>query len=313
MKRERRHELQHNDLAEWIMKSYEGIAPYKNAILGVGLLVVVLAIGLWLWRSHNLVQASEAWSSLGVPVFQPIFANEQTIVEMERTIQNYPHEPAAEWAAVFVGDTFLMVGTNRIMTSKVGPEYLTQKKSAIEFLKQARDRYTKALETLTIPGAQEQAMFGKARAIESLVESETKPEEAIAAYEELNKSFPSGMFKVIADQRIEQLKKPDALKFYTALAQYAPKPKAEAPRSPLGNLNLPDEPLEPTAPVRPNAPKTETPKTEPAKPQATKADVPKTEAPKTETPKTEPAKPQATKADAPKTEASKTDTPKKDK
>ena len=33
MKRERRHELQHNDLAEWILKGYERIVPYKNAIL----------------------------------------------------------------------------------------------------------------------------------------------------------------------------------------------------------------------------------------------------------------------------------------
>ena len=42
MKSERRHELQHNDLAEWIITAYERIVPYRNALLGVGLLAIVL-------------------------------------------------------------------------------------------------------------------------------------------------------------------------------------------------------------------------------------------------------------------------------
>jgi hypothetical protein len=310
MKSERRHELQHNDLAEWILKSYEGIAPYKNTILGVTLLVIVLAISISLWHSHNLSQSGEAWGSLGVPVFQPIFADDRTIPEMERTVQNYPRQPAAEWAAVFAGDTCLMMGTNRIMTNKVGAEYQTQKRAAIEMLKQALDRYNKALETLTIPGAREQAMFGKARAVESLIDNETKPDEAIAAYEDLNKAFPNGMFKALAIQRLEQLKKPDTLKFYTALARYVPKPKVESPRSPLGNLSLPDEPLEPTTPVRPDAPKTEVPKNEPPKPPAAKPDAAKPEPSKTETPKAEPAKRDAPKAAGPKTETPKAEAPK---
>ncbi len=79
MKRERRHELQHNDLAEWILKNYERIVPYRNAILGVGLLVVVLVIGISFWHSHSAAQAGEAWNSLGIPVFQPVFRDPTTI------------------------------------------------------------------------------------------------------------------------------------------------------------------------------------------------------------------------------------------
>ena len=144
MKSERRHELQHNDLAEWILKAYERIVPYKNTILGGGLLVIVLLIAVSLWHSHSVAQAGEAWNSLGVPVFQPDFADEQTIGIMEHTAQTYPGTPAAQWAEVFAGDTALMVGTNKI---------LTDKKVGIEYLTQARERYAKALETLTIPGA----------------------------------------------------------------------------------------------------------------------------------------------------------------
>ena len=101
MKSERRHELQHNDLAEWILKSYERVAPYKNMILGVALLLVVLFIGLSLWHNHSVSQAGEAWNSLGVPVFQPNFVAEQTISVMQKDAQTYPGNPAAQWAEVF--------------------------------------------------------------------------------------------------------------------------------------------------------------------------------------------------------------------
>ncbi len=324
MKRERRHELQHNDLAEWIVKSYERIVPYRNAILGVGLLAIVLAISVAIWHSHSVAQAGEAWGSLGIPVFQPQFADDKTINMMDQAINSHSGTPAAEWAAVFRADTELTIGANKIVTDK---------KIGIEFLTRARDAYAKALETLTIPGAKEQAMFGKARALEALIQDKAQLGEAVAAYEELNKSFPKGIFKAIADQQIERLQKKDALQFYEALAQYTPKPKVESPHSQLGKLgslpeNPPDEPvptppvraggsqpgpilglpepsLMPTEPVKAKAPKTKAPKTE-----APKTEPPKTEAPKAAAPKTEPAKPQAATPDAAKTETPKSETPK---
>ena len=196
--------------------------PYRNTIFGVGLLLVVFFIGLSLWHSHSVSQAGEAWNSLGAPVFQPGSSlNEQTISVMDQAAKTYHGEPAAEWAEVFAGDTALMAGTNKI---------LTDKKIGIEFLNDAQKRYTEALKTLTIPGAREQAMFGNARAIESLVQNADDLKQAIAAYEELKKSFPNGMFKTVVDgRRLERLGKKDALAFYQKLAQYTPKPKVGEP------------------------------------------------------------------------------------
>ena len=312
MKRERRHELQHNDLAEWMIKAYERVVPYRNMVLGTSLLVFVLAIALWFWRSHSFAQAAEAWNSLGIPVFQPQFAAEQTIGVMQHTAQTNPGMAAAEWAEVFAGDSALMVGTNKV---------LTDKKIGIEYLSQAQKLYTDALATITIPAAREQAMFGKARAMESLIQNKTQLDEAVAAYQELKKSFPLGMFQAIADQRIEQLQKKETLKFYEKLAQYSPKPKVEKPHSQLGKLGalpdaLPDEPLAPKAPGRaegthpspgPGLPEpTLTPKepakpsaqkTEPVKQQPVEPDVLKTEGPKASIPKAETPKPETIKKD----------------
>jgi hypothetical protein len=318
MKRERRHELQHNDLAEWIVKNYERIVPYKNAILGVGLLAIVLVIALWAWQSHRVAQSGEAWNSFGIPVFQPQFMNEQTIGAMEHTVQTYPDTPAAEWAKVFAGDCALMIGTNKLLTDKkVGTEYLAQ----------ARDRYIDAVKTLTIPAAKQRAMFGKARAIESLIENETQLDQALAAYQELNDRFPEGMFKALATQQIEQLQKKDTLTFCRALARYTPKPKAESPQRQLEKLgplseNPPDEPgppkpavqgggnqpaskgqvpepsLTPKTPVNPNPAKKETPKADATKPQTAEPDVPPPEAPKAKATKTEAAKAEPAKTEA---------------
>ena len=162
MKRERRHELQHNDLAEWILKDYERIVPYRNTILGVGLLVIVLLIGLCSGTATTLPRRARPGIRWEFRCFSRILPTSRRLASCRRPSQTHSGTPAAEWAAVFAGDTALMIGTNKI---------LTDKKAGIEFLTQARDTYTEALETLTIPGAQEQAMFGKARAMESLIQN----------------------------------------------------------------------------------------------------------------------------------------------
>ena len=128
MKRERRHELQHNDLAEWIVTAYGRIEPYRNVILVVAVLTVVLGVGFSFWHSHNVAQAAEAWNSLGVPVFQPNFVDGQTTMNlMDAAIKSHPDAPVAEWAKVFEGNTFLLLGSNQILADKKrGVELLTQ-------------------------------------------------------------------------------------------------------------------------------------------------------------------------------------------
>jgi hypothetical protein len=338
MKSERRHELQHNDLAEWITTGYERIAPYKNTVLGVGLLVIVLTIGVAWWRSHSAAQSAEAWASLGVPVIGMSFYNEQWLQVLQRTMQTHPGTAAAEWADVFQADMHLMAGANRV---------LTDKKVGTTILSQAKDFYTKAAGAANIAGVKEQAMFGKARALESLIQNKEQLQEAVAAYEELNKAFPQGMYKGIAEQRIAQLPKGDALKFYQKLASYtppaAPTPPPASPKSELDKLGPlpenPEAPLVPAVPVKPDAshggslpaiPMPSLTPSEPGKPEGPKTELPripplmpsetgKPEGKKTELPKLPPLTPDTTKPDAPKmptaepakTTASQTEVPKK--
>ena len=53
MKSERRHELQHNELAEWLFKAGEQLKPYQNLILAAVVVLVVRCGGLFVVVSHG--------------------------------------------------------------------------------------------------------------------------------------------------------------------------------------------------------------------------------------------------------------------
>jgi hypothetical protein len=289
MKSERRHELQHNDLAEWAIKIYQHVAPYRNAILGVVLLLIVAGITWTIWHGHSQGQAAEGWNAIGLPGVQA------DINRLEKASSEYKGMPAGEWAQVLAADTFLSASENQLKEHK---------DVANQYFNFALERYEKTLAASPDYMARERAMFGKARILESL----GKLPEATAAYTDLNKAFPEGTYKAIADQRIEQLAKPEIAEFYKALAQYTPPPKKEAekpaasPRSKLENIApLPENPEQPPMPKPGDSSS------------GTAASSPKTSAnsvqPKIEIPKSSAATPLGTAAP----DASKTAPAKKDK
>ena len=56
MKSERRHELQHNDLADWFLTTYESMLPYRTVIIFGTLLVVVAAVAWTIWRITRILR-----------------------------------------------------------------------------------------------------------------------------------------------------------------------------------------------------------------------------------------------------------------
>src|SRR6516164_9804842 len=102
MKSERRHELQHNDLAEWSMRTYENVMPYRNAIIGVTLLVLVGVVAWEIWRGHSESQAVEGWNSVEMPeaVYFPVYESPNYPGAMDKVSQTYGGSSAGEWAQV---------------------------------------------------------------------------------------------------------------------------------------------------------------------------------------------------------------------
>jgi hypothetical protein len=175
------------------------------------------------------------------------------------------------------------------------------KEAAANFLKEAAGRYDKTIASPLGPIAQERAMFGKARVLESAGQLQ----EATTAYQDMIKAFPQGTYKAVAEQRIAQLAKPDTAEFYKAVAEFKPKPPKEAekkaaeksgagPSGKIENMQLPENPEMPplAAPVKPGE---ETSGTAASPPKASGTAA----APKSDTPsKAEPPKPEPTKSTA---------------
>ena len=62
MKAERRHELKHNELADWLADSIQGVKPHATGVLvGLAVLAAIVLGSVW-YFSGETAAASRAWS-----------------------------------------------------------------------------------------------------------------------------------------------------------------------------------------------------------------------------------------------------------
>ena len=250
MKSERRHELQTNALADWLGEAIEKIRPYQNAIVGGLILVVVLIIALAAWHSYSAGYAAEAWGALKWPY--PV-ASFQDLPDLDKVAKVYPGTPAADWAAVLNADGELTRGSQLLWVNKAQAE---------EQLKAAASHYQAAYNSNSSPLLRQRSLLGLAQTAEAQAAADRdatlrKLDEAREKYEELSKTWPDGVFKGIADQRLQDLtgEKAEPSKwFYEQFGRFDPKPMPPK-----------DAGLKDFAPL-PENPPAEPPKT-PAKPQ----------------------------------------------
>src|SRR3954465_14966740 len=99
MKAERRHELKHNELADWIGELAEGVKPHATGVLiGLAILAAVVLGSVW-YFSGETAAASRAWS-------QYFYAFSER--DPQKVLQNLASEQsgskAAWWALEAVAD-----------------------------------------------------------------------------------------------------------------------------------------------------------------------------------------------------------------
>lgn len=249
MKSERRHELEHNELADWTVNILESIKPYTNVIVGGTIAVVILAVALALWTKQADLKADTAWNLYysGLNSSDPALL--QDVVEL------YPSSTAAQWAAVGQGDIHLKAGCNGLFVDKANAKQ--ELKLAIECYKGLKDSGNPLLD--------ERAKFGLARAYEA----QGDLEEAKAAYENQLKRWKDGPYAEMARRQLANLENPQTLTFYDRFAKYEPKPDLSAEEKPskvvpsFDSVDLPapsDQPAEATpAEVAPAGETKETP------------------------------------------------------
>lgn len=226
MKRERRHELHRNALADWLIKSWEMIKPYLNAVL-IGVIVLMLAVLAYTWMSGSSAsKEANAWDS----VFLAMGAGNTS--ELERTVEQYPKTIAADWAAVVAGDLYLQAGCEELFRTKA---------TAADELQRALDKYKVVLANSREAVVRERATYGLARTYEAMAgarQSQGDLDLAAEHYEKVAKEWPDGAYAAEAARRAAELKRLTTRKFYDAFAAWEPKPAFTAPEG-MDKINLP--------------------------------------------------------------------------
>jgi predicted negative regulator of RcsB-dependent stress response len=253
MKSERRHELEQNELADWLAKTIESSKPYQNTILGVILLMVLGFAGYTWWTRHSSAESSEAWGQFNAGLDAAL--NRNDLVKLGEVADKYPSSRVGECAAVVLGDMHLYRGCDLLFQDKG---------TANDELRKAVQQYTPVHDRGSDPMLRERATFGLARAREASNELD----QARQLYGEIDKKWPDGTYAAEAKRRLADLNKESTKTWYDKFAKYDPKPAfSEEPGTPGKRPSFnPDDSLREDGSVfdRPNksklAPKPESPK-----------------------------------------------------
>lgn len=250
MKTERRHELQHNELADWLLGTAERVKPHVTRIAAL-LLAVLVVYGVYRFiHAQTSVKQQAGWNAY--------YQASQTgnTNELQAIARDYAGEQVSYWALLRLADVQLNDGIDDLFINT--PE--GRKK-----VDQAAANYDAVLKGNADAPLRERALFGLGRCQESL----DKLAAAQASYEQLAKEFSKGPFAQMAEHRLKSLKSESSKSFYDWFArQDATPPPASAPatgpaKTPLlDGTKLPDFDMPPASL---ELPKVGTPKTEPPK------------------------------------------------
>jgi len=209
MKSERRHELRHNELADWLAGIVEAVRPYSIAILGV-VLLGVLSIGVYAWQTRvSATDTANAWDA-----FYAAFASGDPANFEKNVIEKRAPAQVTHWARVVAADVYLAEACQELYDNKA---------LAYDQLDKAREHYATVLKESRVSGLRERATFGLARTYETLAatgQSQGELDKARENYQNLVKSWPKGAYTTVAAQRLEALEKQEIKAFYDKLASY---------------------------------------------------------------------------------------------
>jgi tetratricopeptide (TPR) repeat protein len=221
MKAERRHELQHNELADWLADAIQRVKPYSRAIAGLVLAAAVLLIVYVVLSQRALSKQSTAWNDYYLAIQSP--SKEGAEADLEAVVRSHEGAVAGLWARVALADLQLGEGIGA---------FFTDKRTADRKLTSAIENYEAVLAKAEDPLLAARAKFGLARA----QESRGKLDAARVLYEEIVQAPDSDAYVPAAKARLADLNRESTRDFYAWFAEQEP---SAAP-----DLSLPGAPGE---------------------------------------------------------------------
>jgi tetratricopeptide (TPR) repeat protein len=227
MKAERRHELKHNELADWLGERLEMLKPHATGILlGAAVLLVLILGGIWYFGGESQASA-RAWSE---------YFGALNDREPQKVLKNLATEKsgskAAWWALAALGD----------MNLGEGAAMLHSDRSEAQKRLEAAEQAYKQVEVSDDPMLKARARLGLAK----VYESQCRPEKAREYYEMVANSQPDSAIGKAAAEDAKRMKDSREVEFLAWFAEQ--KPKRPAPLSGMGGglpglpSDLPDRP-----------------------------------------------------------------------
>ncbi len=206
MKSEQRHELQTSELDKVAAK----IEPFMrqhgtNMLLGLVAILLVTAGTIWWVRSSGSA-AQQQWTKMLTSTTTEDFAG---------VAEEFSGTDAGHWAKLIHAERMLGQGIQLSFSDRSGSD---------RDLEQAEAEFREVLEVSQgTPAMRERALYGLAVTLETTSNADTGP--AISAYEQLLKEFPDTVYKNLANNRVEDLKKGGVQQFYAWFDEQNPKPE----------------------------------------------------------------------------------------
>ena len=202
MRSERRHELQQNELADWLTDGIETVKPYVNVILGLTILILIVVVGGTWWVQQSSAESAEAWDSYYLALTSGKAA------ELSAVAKDYPDAKAARWAEVVAADMYLGSGCNQLFSNRADANIELDKAAEL------------FLQVINKSVLLDRATFGLAQTREAMGELD----EAKTLYEKVTQSWPNSPFAEISARRLKALEQPSTLAFYDRFGKFDPKP-----------------------------------------------------------------------------------------
>ena len=313
---EKRHELQKNELADWLGRHIEDVKPHFMPIMVISLVIVAAIVGVFIFWGGQSSAGASAWNS-----YFTSFSEREPEDALKKVIDAQQGNVAALWARQSLADIKLAEGDAQLFRDR---------KQAEESLAAAERLYKEVIDANPDEMLLTRARYGLAR----VYESQCKPEEARKLYDTIAKAQGDAARGQAAAKNAARLSDERNVELLAWFANQTPKPPPPM-TSPFGNpagpgsdlptrpdISIPDSlglgaPGEPKIGDVPGTPAVSDQPLVDQKPAEAKPGEPAPAA-KSEPAKAEPAKPESPKPDETKAEKSpaddsKPDQPKADK
>ena len=224
MKSERRHDLQHNELAEWLAKIFNAVQPHANMIL-IGLLLVLGVYGaVKIWSIRSGDSTARAWDSFYAAM------NSGELAGLDKVSEDNADNEVGDWALLVGADLRLANGCDQLFGNKI---------VAGQELRKAMESYTAVLGVSKVSSIRERATFGLARTYEALAATrrlQGELQKAEQMYQEVVDKWSDGVYAKAAQRRLDDLGRVATEEFYDQLAAYDPEPAFDPASAGLGDV-----------------------------------------------------------------------------